>query len=119
MRGSTIRQAYITMGTTLKATRMNDMISKHPMDGMRYTKTVRVADDIYNLNPFGFVGGNPLPFGGGRNLVNSQTLTSAFDVLLYSGWSLSLMISRKGIFLISVMSQALTEELTFCCRLGS
>lgn len=29
--GSTIRQAYITMGTMLKAAKMNDLISKHPM----------------------------------------------------------------------------------------
>ena len=28
--GSTIRQAYITMGTMLKAAKMNDLISKHP-----------------------------------------------------------------------------------------
>lgn len=29
--GSTIRQAYSTMGTMLKAAKMNDLISKHPM----------------------------------------------------------------------------------------
>lgn len=44
--GSTIRQAYITMGTMLKAAVMNDIISKHPMDGVRYTKPVRAVDDI-------------------------------------------------------------------------
>ena len=44
--GSTIRQAYITMGTMQKAAKMNDLISKHPMDGVRFTKPVRAANDI-------------------------------------------------------------------------
>ena len=44
--GSTIRQAYITMGTMLKAAKMNDLISKHPMDGVRFTKPIRAANDI-------------------------------------------------------------------------
>lgn len=44
--GSTIRQTYITMGTMLKSAVMNDMIIKHPMDGVRYTKPVKAADDI-------------------------------------------------------------------------
>lgn len=44
--GSTIRQTYITMGTMFKAALMNGMISKHPMDGVRYTKPVRTKDDI-------------------------------------------------------------------------
>lgn len=44
--GSTIRQAYIAMGTMLKAAKMNDLISKHPMDGVRFTKPVRAANDI-------------------------------------------------------------------------
>ena len=44
--GSTIRQAYITMGTMFKAAKMNDLIAKHPMDGVRYTKPVRAPDDI-------------------------------------------------------------------------
>lgn len=40
--GSTIRQAYIaTMGTMLKSAVMNDIIAKHPMNGVRYTKPVR------------------------------------------------------------------------------
>ena len=47
--GSTIRQAYITMGTMLKAAKMNDMINRHPMDGVRYTKPVRAVDDIHFL----------------------------------------------------------------------
>lgn len=44
--GSTIRQAYITMGTMLKSALMNDLIAKHPMNGVRYTKPVRAARDI-------------------------------------------------------------------------
>ena len=44
--GSTIRQAYITMGTMFKAAKMNDLIAKHPMDGVRFTKPVRATDDI-------------------------------------------------------------------------
>lgn len=47
--GSTIRQCYITMGTLFKAAKMNDMISKHPLDGVRYSKPVRAADDIHFL----------------------------------------------------------------------
>ena len=47
--GSTIRQAYITMGTMFKAAKMNDLIVKHPMDGVRFTKPVRAADDIRYL----------------------------------------------------------------------
>ena len=44
--GSTIRQAYITMGTMFKAAKMNDLIAKRPMDGVRFTKPVRATDDI-------------------------------------------------------------------------
>ena len=47
--GSTIRQAYITMGTMFKAAKMNDLIAKHPMDGVRFTKPVRAVDDIRYL----------------------------------------------------------------------
>lgn len=43
--GSTIRQAYIAMGTMFRSAVMNDIISKHPMDGVRYTKPVRAASD--------------------------------------------------------------------------
>ena len=32
--GSTIRQAYITMGTMFKAAKMNDLIAKHPMESL-------------------------------------------------------------------------------------
>lgn len=44
--GSTIRQAYIAMGTMFWAAVMNDMITKHPMDGVPYTKPVRAVNDI-------------------------------------------------------------------------
>lgn len=44
--GSTIRQTYITMGTLFKAALDNDVIARHPMNGVRYTKPVRAADDI-------------------------------------------------------------------------
>lgn len=47
--GSTIRQTYIAMGTMLRSAVMNDIISKHPMDGVRYTKPVRAVDDIKYL----------------------------------------------------------------------
>ncbi len=44
--GSTIRQTYIAMGTMFRSAVMNDIILKHPMDGVRYTKPVRAVDDI-------------------------------------------------------------------------
>lgn len=47
--GGTIKQAYITMGTLFRAAVMNDIIRKHPMDGVRYSKTVRAVDDIKYL----------------------------------------------------------------------
>ena len=47
--GGTIRQAYITMGAMFRAALMNDMIAKHPMNGVRYTKPVRAVDDIHFL----------------------------------------------------------------------
>lgn len=47
--GSTIRQTYIAMGKMFRAAVMNDMIQKHPMDGVRYTKPVRAPVDIHFL----------------------------------------------------------------------
>lgn len=47
--GSTIRQTYITMGTMFKAAVLNDVIEKHPMNGVRYTKPVRAVNDIHFL----------------------------------------------------------------------
>ncbi len=44
--GSTIRQVYIAMGTMFKSAKMNDLIAKHPMDGVRYTKPVKSSSDI-------------------------------------------------------------------------
>jgi hypothetical protein len=44
--GSTIRQTYITMGTLFRSAVMNDLIIKHPMDGVRYSKPLRAVDDI-------------------------------------------------------------------------
>lgn len=43
--GSTIRQTYIAMGTMFRAAVMNDIIPKHPMDGVLYTKPVRAPSD--------------------------------------------------------------------------
>jgi integrase len=47
--GSTIRQTFITMGTMFRAAVSNDIIPKHPMDGVRYTKPVRAVSDIHFL----------------------------------------------------------------------
>lgn len=47
--GSTIRQTYICMGTMLKSALMNDLIVRHPMNGVRYTKPVRAVNDIKYL----------------------------------------------------------------------
>lgn len=44
--GSTIRQTYICMGTMFKSAKMNGLIEKHPMDGVKFTKPVRAASDI-------------------------------------------------------------------------
>lgn len=43
--GSTIKQTYIAMGTMFRSAVINGIISKHPMDGVRYTKPVRPASD--------------------------------------------------------------------------
>ena len=45
-KGSTIKQAYITMGTMFKAAVENDIIQKHPMDGVRYTKPTKAKSKI-------------------------------------------------------------------------
>ena len=44
--GGTIRQTYITMGTMFRAAVDNDILIRHPMDGVKYTKPVKAADDI-------------------------------------------------------------------------
>lgn len=47
--GSTIKQTYIAMGTMFRAAVMNDIIAKHPMDGVRFSKPARAVDDIKYL----------------------------------------------------------------------
>ena len=47
--GSTIRQTYITIGTMFKATLINDMIIKHPLEGVKVNKPLRAPDDIHFL----------------------------------------------------------------------
>lgn len=44
--GSTIRQTYIAMGTMFRSAVQNDIITKHPMDGVRFNKPMRAVDDI-------------------------------------------------------------------------
>jgi len=46
--GSTIRQTYIAMGTMFKSALMNDIIIKHPMDGVRYTKPIKAPICLVN-----------------------------------------------------------------------
>ena len=48
--GSTIRQTYICMGSMFKAALNNDMITKHPMDGIRFNKPIRDVKDIRFLS---------------------------------------------------------------------
>ena len=47
--GSTIRQTYIAMGTMFKSAVMNDIIVKHPMNGVRYNKPVRACGLLHCL----------------------------------------------------------------------
>lgn len=47
--GSTIRQAYIAMGTMFRAAVNNDIIVKHPLEGVTFTKPVRAVNDIHYL----------------------------------------------------------------------
>lgn len=44
--GTTVRQAYIAMGSMFRAAVVNGLIDKHPMDDVRFTKPVRESDDI-------------------------------------------------------------------------
>ncbi len=44
--GSTIRQPLIAMGAMFKSALMNDLIPKHPMDGVRFTKPVKVETGV-------------------------------------------------------------------------
>ena len=47
--GSAIWQAYIAMGTMLKSAVMNNIIAKHPINGVRYTNPVLTLDNIKYL----------------------------------------------------------------------
>ena len=47
--GGTIAQTYIALGTMFRSAVMNDIISKHPLDGVRYTKPLRPPSDIHFL----------------------------------------------------------------------
>ena len=47
--GSTIKQTYITVGSMLRSAVENDLIAKHPMDGLLYTKPMRDVSDIHFL----------------------------------------------------------------------
>ncbi len=44
--GSTMRQTYIMLGTMFKSARLNDMITKHPLDNVKTTKPVKAVNDI-------------------------------------------------------------------------
>ncbi len=44
--GSTIRQVYIALGTLFKAALMNGIISKHPLDGVRYSAPIKDKSDV-------------------------------------------------------------------------
>lgn len=48
-KNGTRQNGYISMGTMFKSAVMNDIIAKHPMNGVRYTKPVRAVDDIKYL----------------------------------------------------------------------
>lgn len=47
--GSTVRQAYITLGTMFKSAKENGLIDKHPMDGVRFDSPVKAPDAIHFL----------------------------------------------------------------------
>lgn len=48
--GGTILQTYITLGTLLRAAVDNDLIRKHPMDGVKFSRPVKKRDDIRFLS---------------------------------------------------------------------
>ena len=48
-KGSTIEQTYVAMGTMFKAAKMNDVITKHPMDGVTCTKPIGSKSNIHYL----------------------------------------------------------------------
>ena len=48
-KASTIRQAYITMGVLFKSAVVNDVIPKHPLDGVKLSKTKKAPGKIKYL----------------------------------------------------------------------
>lgn len=71
--GSTIRQCYIALGTMFRSAINNGIITKHPLDGVKFTKPLKPKDQIkfltveeqekfleaaketHNYNPFAFL----------------------------------------------------------------
>ena len=48
--GSTIRQTYIALGTMFRAAIVNDVLTKHPLDTVKFSKPVKAVDDIKFLS---------------------------------------------------------------------
>lgn len=46
---STIRQTYITLGVLFKSAKENELIEKHPMDGVHFDGPVKAKDEIHFL----------------------------------------------------------------------
>lgn len=47
--GSTIRQAYIALGIMFRRAKDNDLIAKHPMEGVRFDSPQKAPDEIHFL----------------------------------------------------------------------
>lgn len=47
--GSTIRQTFIAMGTMFRSAVLNDVIQKHPLDGVRLSKPIKAVSNIKYL----------------------------------------------------------------------
>lgn len=47
--GATIYQTYITLGTMFKSAKLNGKIKTHPLDGVKFSKSVKAVDDIKYL----------------------------------------------------------------------
>lgn len=46
---STIKQTYIALGVLFKSAKENDLIEKHPMDGVRFDGPIKAKDEIHFL----------------------------------------------------------------------
>lgn len=46
---STIKQTYIAMGVLFKSAKINELIEKHPMDGVRFDGPIKAKDEIHFL----------------------------------------------------------------------